>query len=115
LGAVAGGLLGGAIQKHTTEGTLIQYSIKLVNGEIAVVDTEQEDMRIGDCVVVEQGKYANIRRVSEVNCQAPQPQPQQHHVDVANNCQQAKDELSNATTNDAVEIAVTKVRALCED
>ena len=115
LGAVAGGLLGGAIQKHHTQGTLIRYSIKLVNGEIVIVDTEQEDMRVGDCAVVEQGQHANIRRVSDVNCQAPQAQPQPHHVDAANNCQKAKDELSSAKTNDAVEIAVKKVRALCED
>ena len=115
LGALAGGLLGGTIQKHHTQGTLVRYSIALVGGGGVVIDTEQEDLRIGDCVVVEQGQYANIRRVSSVNCQAPQPQPQQHHVDAANNCQLAKDELNNAKTDDAVNIAVTKVRALCED
>ncbi len=38
-----------------------------------------------------------------------------HHVQAASNCQLAKDELNQAKTQKAVEIAVTKVRTLCED
>jgi hypothetical protein len=91
----------------------MQYTIKLNGGGAVVVDTEQEDMVVGDCVVVERGQYTNIRRVSSINCQISQ-EPE-HHVTAANNCQKAKDELNNAKTNDAVEQAVIKVRTLCED
>jgi len=113
LGAIVGGLIGGSIEKHHTQGTLQLYKVKLVNGGTVAIDTEQEDIRIGDCVVVEQGKYANVRRVSDVNCRVSQ-QPK-HHVEAANNCQKAKDELNNADTDDAIEHAVIKVRTLCED
>jgi outer membrane lipoprotein SlyB len=114
LGAVAGGLIGGGIEGHvTSKKVLLQYRVSLKNGGTVVIDTEQRDMVLGDCVVVEQGRYANIRRVSNINCQVDQKPA--HHVSAAGNCQKAKDELNNAKTQDAVEIAVTKVRTLCED
>jgi hypothetical protein len=54
-----------------------------------------------------------VRRVSSINCYRDQ-QPK-HHVEAANNCQKAKDELNNANSNDEIEQAVIKVRTLCED
>lgn len=113
LGALAGGLLGGGIQKHATKETLQQYTVELTSGGAVVVLTEQRDMVVGDCVVVEQGKYANIRRVSGVNCEVQQ-QPA-HHAQAASDCDQAKDELVAANTEDAINLAVLKVRTLCED
>jgi len=113
LGAVAGGLLGGGIQKRATRDELMQYTVKLSNGGAVVVDTEQEDMVVGDCVVVERGQYTNLRRVSSINCAVNQKP--EHHAQAAGNCQRAKDELNNAKSSDAVEQAVVKVRTLCED
>ncbi len=115
LGAIAGGLIGGSIQKHHTQGTLQQYTVTLVSGGTVVIDTEQEDMVVGDCVVVEKGEYANIRRVSSINCEPEYKQDPEHHKAAASNCQKAKDELNNAKTDEAVEQAVIKVRTLCED
>jgi len=115
LGAIAGGLIGGGIQKHqTSKDTLQQYTVSLVSGGTVVIDTEQEDMIVGDCVVVEKGQYANIRRVSSINCTEYKQDPE-HHKTAASNCQKAKDELNNAKTDDAIENAVIKVRTLCED
>ena len=114
LGALAGGLIGGGIEGHVTKKKiLLQYTVALKNGGAVVIDTEQRDMVLGDCVVVEQGQYANIRRVSNINCQVDQKPA--HHVSAANNCQKAKDELNMAKDNAAVENAVIKVRTLCED
>lgn len=114
LGALAGGLIGGGIEGHvTSKKVLLQYKVALKSGGAVVIDTEQRDIALGDCVVVEQGQYANIRRVSSINCLVDQKPA--HHVSAASNCQKAKDELNNAKTQDAVEIAVTKVRTLCED
>jgi outer membrane lipoprotein SlyB len=116
LGAIAGGLLGGGLQKHqTSKNTLQQYTVTLVSGGTLVIDTEQEDMIVGDCVVVEKGQYANIRRVSGINCQQKYQQNPEHHKTAASSCQKAKDELNNAGTDDAIEQAVIKVRTLCED
>ena len=113
LGMLAGGLIGGGIEKHHTAGTLDQYSILLNSGTIMIVNTDQNDLIIGDCVVVEKGQYTNVRRVSSINCHLNQ-QPA-HHVSAASNCQAAKDELNSAKTDDAIEQAVIKVRTLCED
>jgi outer membrane lipoprotein SlyB len=113
LGMLAGGLIGGSVEKHHTAGTLNQYSVKLLTGPVTIVNSDQNDLIVGDCVVVETGQYTNVRRVSSINCHVDQ-QPE-HHVDAAANCQAAKDELNNANTNDAIEQAVIKVRTLCED
>jgi outer membrane lipoprotein SlyB len=113
LGMIAGGLLGGGIGKHVTKKMLQQYTVKLVKGGVELVLTEQENMVIGDCVVVEQGQYANLRRVSSINCAVDQ-QPQ-HHVDAAKNCDKAKGQMADAKTNDEIEQALIKVRTLCED
>ena len=113
LGMLAGGLIGGGIEKHHTAGTLNQYTVRLPTGATLVVNSDQNDLIVGDCVVVEQGQYTNVRRVSSINCHLAQ-QPQ-HHVEAAGNCQKAKDELNNAKTNEEIEQAVIKVRTLCED
>ena len=113
LGMLAGGLIGGSVQKHHTEKTLNQYEIKLMTGATEIVNSDQNDLIVGDCVVVEQGQYTNVRRVSSINCYLDQ-QPD-HHVEAANNCQKAKDELNKANTNDEIEQAVIKVKTLCED
>lgn len=113
LGMIAGGLIGGAVEKHHTAGTLNQYSVQLLTGPTMVVNSDQNDLIVGDCVVVESGQYTNVRRVSSINCHVDQ-QPA-HHVSAAENCQAAKDELNNGKTNDEIEKAVIKVRTLCED
>ena len=114
LGALAGGLIGGGIEgHHTSKKVLQQYTVDLKGGGVVVINTEQHDIVVGDCVVVEQGQYANIRRVSDINCRVDQ-QPE-HHQQAADNCQKAKNELADAKTDQAVENAVIKVRTLCED
>jgi outer membrane lipoprotein SlyB len=113
LGMIAGGLIGGGIQKHHTAGTLDQYTVRLSTGASLIVNSDQNDLIVGDCVVVEQGEYTNVRRVSSINCHLDQ-QPE-HHVEAAKNCQKAKDELNRAKTNEETEQAVIKVRTLCED
>ena len=113
LGMLVGGLIGGGVQKHHTAGTLDQYAVKLMTGATMVVNSDQNDLIVGDCVVVEQGQYTNVRRVSSINCHLVQKPT--HHVQAANNCQLAKDELNRAKADKEIESAVVKVRTLCED
>jgi outer membrane lipoprotein SlyB len=113
LGMLAGGLIGGGIEKHHTAGTLNQYTVRLMTGATLVVNSDQNDLIVSDCVVVEQGQYTNVRRVSSINCHLDQKPA--HHVSAANNCQLAKDELNSAKTDKEIESAVIKVRTLCED
>lgn len=106
---------GAAIQGAATSGTLQQYMVKFIDGTLIKVSTEQVDIRTGDCVAVEQGQHTNIRRVSGVHCELDyQPKPTSHNQAGANDCQAAKDELAKATTDKDVDLAVKKVRVLCE-
>ena len=111
---VAGAGIGAAVQGSATSGTQQQYNVDLKNGGTTIINTEQNDIRIGDCVSIEQGSYANICRVSSVHCETKTQVPQ-HHKSISNDCEKAKHELSDAKTDDAVTLAAKKIRVLCED
>ena len=132
-GAVAGGLLGAAfagprrhglkiatsaaagaaIQGAATGGTVQQYNITLVTGGTELISTEQVDIRVDDCVAVEQGEHTNLRRVGSAYCDGThEGDPPKQQQDAAGNCDAAKDELAQADTDDEVDIAVEKVRVL---
>lgn len=113
---LAGAGIGAAVQGSATKGTLQQYSVDLVSGGTTIISTEQLEIRIGDCVSVEQGEHANIRRVSSYHCETKTSSSSPaHHISAASNCQKSKNELANAQTDDAITNAAKKVRILCED
>ncbi len=77
---------------------------------------EPQDIRSGDCVSIEQGDYANIRRVSSYHRETEKRSDlPQHHQSASDNCQIAKNELTKAETDQAITNAAKKVRILCED
>jgi len=115
LRVVAGAGIGAAVQGSATGGTLQQYSVKLNSGSQVVISTEQQDIRTGDCVSIEQGDHANIRRVSSYQCETKNKSTEPHHQAAGDNCQQAKNELNKADTDEAITNAAKKVRVLCED
>lgn len=107
---------GAAIQGAATGGVSQQYVVILRGGGQVIVSTEQQDIRPGDCVSVEQGQHANIRRASSIHCEDRfQTTTPPHHESGAANCQQAKDELTAAQTDADIDKAAKKVRILCED
>jgi outer membrane lipoprotein SlyB len=116
LRVAAGAAAGAAVQGAATSGTLQLYSVSLVTGGTVQITTEQTDIREGDCVQVEQGDNANIRRTGSVHCEstASTDNPPAHHTLGAENCNAAKQELTDADTDDEVDRAVTKVRTLCD-
>lgn len=138
-GAMAGGLLGAAlagprhrvlkigataaagaaIQGAATSGSSTQITVKLVEGGQVNITTEQQDFREGDCVIVEQGDHANIRRASSYHCEqgekTKKSDPTVQHKASADYCQKAKSQLAEAESDEAIENAVKKVRILCED
>ena len=111
---LAGAGIGAAVQGAATSGTQQQYTVSLVSGGTSIINTEQQDIRPGDCVSVEQGSYANIRRVSSVHCETKTQIPQ-HHKSISSDCVKAKHELTDAKTDEATTMAAKKVRILCED
>jgi len=87
----------------------------MIGGGKSVISTEQQDIRIGDCVSVEQGDHANIRRVSSYHCEIKNTITAEHHQSAADNCQLAKNELNAADTDADITKAAKKVRVLYED
>ncbi len=113
LGGAAGGFIGNTAAKGTNKG--YEYTVQLMAGDSISIATEQGYIDVGDCVTVERGKSANIRRVSEVHCQDKDAQPTKEHVAEAAECEAAKAAMLDAATTEAVEAAVEKARIRCEE
>lgn len=111
-GAVLGGLATAAL-----EGDRLGYSYRLryANGDRSNFITEKGYLQVGDCVAVERGEYANIRRVASVLCAGEQPvAAHQKHVRDAEQCHKAKEQLLAASTEEEIAAASRKVSILCE-
>jgi len=140
-GAVMGGLIGGATSghhhrgKHALEGALAgaflsallegnrkayQYTVDFDNGSVTKVITENGGIQRGDCVAVELGQTANIRRTSSVHCEHREhesmfePIVHAKRQTEAAECHVAKEMALQATTEVATDIALKKVRVFCE-
>jgi len=141
-GVVAGGMIGAGTSgkhdraKHAAEGAAAMailtaiadgkrkahsYQIKLITGSVVKIVIESGGIDVGDCVSVEQGKTANVRRVSSVYCEEPEQESLHHHPHVhaaayedAAECHSAKEIALHAKTEKEVDLALKKVRAFCE-
>ena len=110
-GATAGGVLTAAAE-GTTQGWV--FTVELAAGRQVRVLTEQADLRVGDCVAVETGRYVNLRRVSGALCDGPAPAGWADRAqEDAARCEAAKEELLRAQGKEAVDAAVRKARVLC--
>jgi len=117
-GAAAGAGLGAIIAKETA-GTAERFTVRLVNNSTIDIVLENQDVRLGDCVSVEQGTHANIRRVSSVMCSTPASHPAYSSMNAetmreSSDCLAAKQALLNAATTEQTDIAYKKMRAFCE-
>ena len=113
-GAAAGSAAGGAMAR----GTVMSYTVDLVNGGTVRVVMDSGSFRSGDCVSVERGRTNNMRRVSTEFCSHNKQVPQQYkeeHKKEANECAQAKQELLAAKDEAAVKTAEMKMNILCQD
>jgi outer membrane lipoprotein SlyB len=117
LAAVGGALLGALVSKERA-GTAEQYTIHLVNGNTVSIVSEMHDLVAGDCVAVEQGKHANLRRVDPQMCKTSSPEvtyPQAHAAEQqsAVDCDAAKQDMLKASTEQETRMAYQKMKALC--
>ena len=114
----------GALIARRAQGSLdgMQYTIETGPGSRIVVVTDQTQIRVGDCVNVEQAGSgtANVRRVSESLCDAVfdnqvDEELQTYMNREADACLQAKDRMMEAETDEAFDIAVRRVDFFCDD
>ena len=140
-GAVMGGLIGGATSghhhrgKHAVEGAVAgalltalfqgnrrayEYTVDFDDGSVTKVVTESGGIVEGDCVAVELGRTANIRRTSDVHCEhraheaLAEPIVHAKRQSEAAECHAAKAMALQAMTLEATDIALKKVRVFCE-
>jgi hypothetical protein len=117
VGAAAGAAIGAASSSGDTG---ILYDVKTGTGVVQVV-TDQTEIRVDDCVAVEQtGETANLRRVSADHCTqaaaAPTAAPAAGDSGQADKgCLAAKQELVDATTKEQADLAAMKVKTLCAE
>ena len=113
---IGGAALGG-LATRALEGDRLGYSYRLrfADNSVSQFITEKGYLQRGDCVSVERGEYANIRRVASVLCEGgPSAAVDRSHVRDAQQCHAAKDQLLVATTEQEIEVASRKVAVICE-
>ncbi len=115
IGAVLGAAAGAASRKT---GRL--YSVRINEGTVLQIVTEQTEIRVDDCVIVEEaGGRANIRRTALSACEVAseslmnEPDIQAELQEEAAECNVAKEQLINAETDEQMEFAVRKIQILC--
>jgi len=115
-GAVLGGATASAAQGSRAAR---EYQVKTATGSIVII-SDQTEIQVDDCVIVENpgGKNANIRRVASTYCDPASAgvvaELQDEMLEEAQECVAAKNELSAAATDDAVDRALRKISILCD-
>lgn len=96
-----------------------EYQVRTATGSIVII-SDQTEIQVDDCVIVENagGKNANIRRVASTYCDPASAEVvadmQDEMIEEAEECLAAKDELSQAETDEAVDRALRKISILCD-
>lgn len=118
-GVAVGALIGGLTTK-IAEGSSQAwgYMVQRNDGSVVKIVSDNSHLVAGDCAVIETGETTNIRRVATEMCQASLPVETQKsiddsHRDDADECNQAKQELLAADSNEQLERAKMKVEVLC--
>ena len=116
IGAAAGGLLGAA---GSTQQMGMMYTVDTGSGQVKVV-TDQVEIHLGDCVVVEMANdRANVRRVNPEVCDPAAAdvvkELNQEFVEEAEECAMARAELAAAKTDAEFDRALMKVDILCNN
>ena len=132
LRTVGGAALGGRVGDRMTQTQAFEYTVLIDGTNTIRIVSDQAGKRVGDCVSVEQGQFANIRLVPDARC-APPPRPaaapapapapaaapaparavEPADQTAANACEQAKQQVLEATTDEAFNLAERRMRLLC--
>jgi hypothetical protein len=124
LRGIGGAAAGRGVGSLAGRSQAFEYTV-LVDGTSTVrVVSDQAGKRVGDCVAVEQGQFANIRLVPDSRCApraqatpakaAPAPaKAAPADVQQASACEQAKEQVLAATTDEQFNVAERRMRLLC--
>ena len=116
IGAAAGGLLGAA---GSSQQMGMMYTVDTGSGQVKVV-TDQTEIHMGDCVVVEMvADRANVRRVNREVCDPAAAEVvkelEEEFQEEAAECAAARAELAAAKTDAEFDRALMKIDILCNN
>jgi outer membrane lipoprotein SlyB len=119
--AAIGAVLGGAAAAARTQPGRV-YTVTTNEGTMIQIATEQTEIRVDDCVFVEEaGGTANIKRAPATACD-PASADVMDDGDIvaelqeeATECAAAKQTLIDADSDEAIDRAVRKMKLLCYD
>ncbi len=112
-----GGAALGALATRAMEGDNrgYSYTLRFPDRSTSRFVTEKGYLRQGDCVIVEEGQFANVRRVASTLCESvPAQEIETKLLMDAELCHAAKSELLAASTDEALNAAARKVEVLCQ-
>jgi len=118
-GAFAGNRIAGAVSGTQA----FEYTV-LIGGQTTTIVTEQAGLRVGDCVAVERGNFNNLRLAADARCNppprpantakaAPPPPVPATEMQEATACDQAKEQVLAANTDEEFDRAERRMRLLC--
>ena len=152
LRTVGGAAVGGRVGDRVTRTQAFEYTVLIGGTNTIRIVSDQAGKRVGDCVAVEQGQFANIRLVPEARCTppprpapaaarpaqprpaaapapapaavaapapAPEPEPEPAPVvdpadqQAANACEQVKQQVVQAVTDEDFILAERRMRLVC--
>jgi hypothetical protein len=117
--AVGAGLGGRSKAKSEGSREAREYQVKTATGVVVII-SDQTEIQVDDCVQLENpgSTNANIRRVASTFCEPESAEVvaelQDEMLEEAQECVAAKQELSSAETDDAVDRALRKISILCD-
>ena len=117
--AAIGAILGGAVSASSTRPGRV-YTVTTNEGTMIQIATEQTEIRVDDCVFVEESRgTANVRRAPATACE-PASADVLADEDIvaelneeADECAAAKQQLVDAQSDEDIDRAVRKVKLLC--
>lgn len=113
LRGLVGASVGSSVAGAAGSSTGFEYTV-LIGERTTRMVTEQAGLRVGDCVSVEQGQFNNIRLAPDDRCNAGATVPASA-ISEANACEEAKQQILNATTDVDFDRAERRMRLLCGD
>jgi outer membrane lipoprotein SlyB len=123
-GRAAAGAAAGAAIARAREGNLKGkvYTVDVGNGRLVQVVSDQTQIKLGDCVTIEEvNGEANIRRADRAACEpeaaavVSSADVQQEFQEEASECFAAKGELLAAETPEQFDMAKRKMDIFCND
>lgn len=114
VGTAGGVLAGQRLGRLAGSRQAFEYTIRVSDRETIRVVTDEQGLRIGDCVAVERGGFNNLRLVDDARCRR-NTRPTPGELTRARSCMRAKEQLLTARTDQEFDRAERTVRLLCFD